>query len=224
MEMRIFRKQGDSCELEQTLTGTGNTISVDLSADHKQLASCNAYLHLFRHDGTQFVLSQTISLGFNCLAVNFIGDLVEVNGMTPEILFYEFNGSQYESSFTLFTNDSSIKQLSISEDQSQIMFGGSSQNVSAYSLNAGVFQLSEQLETLAPIQELFVDRTQLYFVVSTSIPAIKVFYRCPSECSGCYFPNNCSSCVQGYHLEGGVCIRDPTHCVQNIFIGNGICK
>ena len=179
LKMHIFRKNGSNCLLEQTFTRPGNTISVDLSADEKEIVSCHNDLHFFRHDGAQFVFSQNISLGFNCQGVNFIDNMVLVHGTSTEVRFYEFNGSEYVPKFTLPTNDSSIKKISIAEDESQIMFGGDSQNVSAYTLNSGIFQLSEQLETSVPIQELFVDLAQLYFVPSTSQPALKVFFRCP---------------------------------------------
>ena len=45
------------------------------------------------------------------------------------------------------------------------------------------------------------------------------------ECSSCSFPNNCSACIDGYHLSAGKCLIEPySQCVQNIYVHEQICK
>ena len=70
---------------------------------------------------------------------------------------------------------------------------------------------------------MFVDSNELYFVLALT-HSIQVFFRCPEECTACYFPNNCSACIPNYYLQGGQCLQDPSHCVQNKFIAKGICE
>ena len=68
------------------------------------------------------------------------------------------------------------------------------------------------------------DKLFQYFV-ATSFSGVKVFYECPSECTACHFPNNCSNCVDGYQLEMGKCTQQGySNCVKNKFIDEGICE
>ena len=92
-----------------------------------------------------------------------MGNLVMVYGFSSEIKFYEFAGNAYVPKFTVSTTESDIRHLSIYDEGKKFMFGGSSQNISSYTLSDGSYQLAEQLQTGADILKLFVDPRQLYF-------------------------------------------------------------
>ena len=57
-----------------------------------------------------------------------------------------------------------------------------------------------------------------------SVSSSYLYFACPPECQTCSFPNNCTSCSQGYVLNGITCVPKPTHCVQNQFLTGNICK
>ena len=59
------------------------------------------------------------------------------------------------------------------------MFGGDSQNISAYALEEdGSYALAEQLETGIPIVRLYLDPAKLYFIITAST-FVEVLFRCP---------------------------------------------
>ena len=88
-----------------------------------------------------------------------------------------------------------------------------------------MFELEEEIEIQRYIIDITMTPSGLYFVVSAITPlAIEVFYQCPAECATCYFPNNCTTCIQGYQLQDHRCERYYTNCVRNSFFMEDICR
>ena len=50
------------------------------------------------------------------------------------------------------------------------------------------------------------------------------YYSCPPECSSCVFPNYCTSCSEGYSLNGSQCIQSPNNCVHQKAYKGGMCE
>ena len=82
------------------------------------------------------------------------------------------------------------------------------------------------------ILEIFENENKNYLQV-TSGTSLYTYYKCPAECVNCSFPNNCSSCITGYTLQGGSCINPQqgspvssnlSHCVNNQFQVGNICQ
>ena len=73
-----------------------------------------------------------------------------------------------------------------------------------------------------------MDDSFLYFVYSTLASDVQTYYRCPTECSGCTFPNNCTGCINGYTLVGVTCTPNDavqsSHCVQNLYVTENVCQ
>ena len=157
MQIGIFKKNGTTLSLHQTLMEGNDIRGLALSGDQQELVSCHHGLNFYRQNGSQFELRQTISLAFECFEVNFLGDLVEVHGFSPEIRFYEFNGSAYVPEFTIQTDESHILELNILDNGSKFIFGGESEKVSIYALTNDSFSLLEQLQAGVPLFQIFVD-------------------------------------------------------------------
>ena len=71
--------------------------------------------------------------------------------------------------------------------------------MSSYTWADDTFELAEQFDIGKTIKEVLVDPKELYFACTTA-STLEIFYRCPDKCSECYFPNNCSACIQNYYL------------------------
>ena len=66
MQIGIFKKDGSTYSLNQTILEGNDIMGVAVSPDEQELVSCEDTLKVYRHNGAQFVLSQTISLGLVC--------------------------------------------------------------------------------------------------------------------------------------------------------------
>ena len=69
----------------------------------------------------------------------------------------------------------------------------------------GSYQVEEEINLGMGVVYLNIDESYLYYILNVNSPQIYIFFKCPSECITCSFPNNCSQCISGYHLNGGVC-------------------
>lgn len=47
---------------------------------------------------------------------------------------------------------------------------------------------------------------------------------CPIECASCVDPANCTSCIAGFTLSGGVCVCDDCSGCNALMTGCGICN
>lgn len=71
---------------------------------------------------------------------------------------------------------------------------------------------------------LSIDDKGLFFMIQTTDNTLRVYFQCPTECGSCSFPNNCSSCADGYVLNGVTCVPRPTNCVKNIYLHGDVCE
>ena len=74
-----------------------------------------------------------------------MSNLLEVHGFSPEMHFYEFNGTLYVPKFTIATGESQILEINIFNNGSKFTIGGDSQKISTYAFSDGTFRLLEQL-------------------------------------------------------------------------------
>ena len=157
MQLEILKKNGSAYVLHQTIFESEASFEMKLSGDGKELISGSHSLNIYLDNGTHFVLSQTLSLGFFCMGIRSINGLLQAYGDSLEIRFYEPTTSGYSLKYTILTNEPYIQEISVLEDGNKMMLGGPSENLSEYTLNAGTFELTQQLETSSPMLGIFVD-------------------------------------------------------------------
>ena len=225
--LNILYKNGASYTISQTIDeSAGGLFGVKLSEDRNEIFA-GAYdnnLRVYRKNGASYTLNQTIYAGFQVFFINHIPGKLEVHGFSFNALFFEHDGTEYKLIQTIVTASFIIRKTIKTDDFSRFVFGGSSLKMEMYEKLNGTYELTEELELGKNIYQIATDPRWLYFIVTTFEPSIDVLYRCPEECSSCSFPNNCTSCQEGYALEGGVCQVIMTNCVQNKFIKGKVCE
>ena len=92
----------------------------------------------------------------------------------------------------------------VSEDISGFVLGGSNEECKVYELLNNTYELISQTVIGEHVAEVIVDPLEEYLILET-YQSIQTFYKCRDECKSCYFPNNCSACVEGYQLQAGKC-------------------
>ena len=226
-EVVIFEKSGTSYLVKQTISHPSTQLTaVRLSEDRRELfvGTFDSELLAYRDNGQEFILDPTINLGFRSFFISHMLNKLEVNGHSPEVLFFEHDGTMYQPAQTITTTSSFIPEIVGSKDFSRFIFGGyGCWKIEFYENLNGTYERMEEAEIGQDVYEVVTDSDWLYFIVSTYQPSLEILYRCPEECTNCSFPNNCTSCKQGHILKGGTCWL-TTNCVQNKFVKGRVCE
>ena len=147
-----------------------------------------------------------------------------VSGLGASIELYEHNGTDYIINQSIASKDLIVGSVSFAEENSIMVYGGIKGRLRLFERVNGTYEFQGNTKIGAYIYEVKLEPGGLYFITVTNTPAIEVMYNCPTVCLNCTFPNNCSACINGYHLEGVQCRQDYTHCVQNRMIKDNICE
>ena len=83
-----------------------------------------------------------------------------------------------------------------------------------------------------------MDRYGVYWWAADITGHLYTFYDCTYECPTCIFPNNCTTCIEGFYLDNAWCLEasqeqasnqsepneaDLTMCFKEEMYENGIC-
>ena len=141
------------------------------------------------------------------------------------IELFEDTGSLYVLNQSIATNrDFIVGSVSFAMNNQLMAYGGIRGRLKTLEMVNGTYELKESHNIRAFLYEVKMEPEGLYSIIITNTPSIEVMYRCPAECLNCSFPNNCSACVAGYHLEGVKCKKDYTNCVLNRMLKGDICE
>ena len=111
-------------------------------------------------------------------------------------------------------DDFSLLDIAAPDDLSTIAYGGTSANMTVMKEHNNSYEIVYEEVIGSFVTDTATDALFQYYIAGSPL-GLHIFYECPPECSSCFFPNNCSTCISGYQLEGGKCIREYSHCVQN---------
>ena len=115
--------------------------------------------------------------------------------------------------------------MTFSQNISKLAFCGDSNTFSIYGRTNSAYEFIHQEPIGQFVLEIAIDPHEYYMVIETT-GSIQTYYRCPDECKSCFFPNNCSACIDGHELKNGKCLRDNrlSHCVRDEFVKEDICR
>ena len=177
---------------------------------------------VYRHDGTQYEKVQEFDVGFSIFGL-VLGSLrLIVSGVSSEILLYRSNGTTFSQEQRITTNETVIHEISPSSDLTRFSFGGASKYASLYEETNGSYSLKDKIFIGEAVLEVHQSKEELYIMIETQNEML-TYYKCPGECTACFFPNNCTSCISGHILQEGVC-SEASHCVKNSLKKNNVCE
>ena len=216
--------------LQEIQISTSDITEISQSPSGRLLvASSNFFFCIYEKINGTYSLASTYS-SFKVRKAVITDEKLCIAGTNPNIQFYTYNGTIYELADIITTSEFDILGFALTEDFSKISFGGFFQktyNIYKQNVN-GSYELQFSDNQGKLIYDIAGDSSFLYFVYSTLASDVQTYYRCPTQCSGCTFPSNCTGCIAGYKLVSGECISLDTlsisYCVNNVFIADGVCE
>ena len=107
-------------------------------------------------------------------------------------MFYQFNGIDYVLDMLFPTNETKIYQMYISEDFTKFVYGGDYSTIYLYEKINGSYEERYSKNIGNMIYTATLSYRSDYLIVTDNNRKLYTFYKCPPECTNCYFPNNCS--------------------------------
>ena len=91
-------------------------------------------------------LRQTITVSFQPQQIRFVHGLIQINGVGSEILFLEYNGSEYVVNQSIIGSDARIKSVSYFQGDEKFVFGGNQEKITFFKRDNGMFVLEEYID------------------------------------------------------------------------------
>ena len=143
--MWIFEKSGTAYVVRQLINESASLGGIRLSEDKKEIfvGSNNSKFLIYRDNGLSFTLNQAINIGFQVFFISHVPNKLEINGFSSDILFLEFDGTEYKVTQTITTLSSFFGEIIRTEDFSRFLFGGSNLKIQIYEDQNGTYRLTE---------------------------------------------------------------------------------
>ena len=124
--VHIMEYNGSAYQTIETLSGlSGISTVIRPSEDRSELymgLASNEFLVYENNDGHS--LRQTMALSFEPMQISLVHGLIQINGRGSEILFLEFNGSEYVVNQSIIRPDFRVKSISYFQGDEEFVYGG----------------------------------------------------------------------------------------------------
>ena len=140
-EVHLMEYDGNTYQTIEILNGLPAIASVIRPSANQSLLYIglnNKELRVYEKNGLHSLI-QTTSLSFEPQQINFVHGLIQLNGVGSEILFLEYDGSQYVVNQSIVALDRRIKSVSYFENNEKFVFGGDQEKIKFFKRVNGMF-------------------------------------------------------------------------------------